>query len=77
MTHDRMGTDTFALTHEFLGIMLGVRRATVTEVLGPLEDKGLIHNGRGSITILDRQGLEKMSCECYRKFKDEYDRLLG
>ena len=60
-----------------LGIMLGVRRASVTEVLRPLHDKGLVNNSRGTITILDRGGLEKLSCECYRKVKDEFDRLLG
>jgi CRP-like cAMP-binding protein len=77
MTHDRMDSDEVPLTHEYLGIMLGVRRASVTEVLGPLHDKGLVNNGRGAITILDRAGLEKLSCECYRKVKDEFDRLLG
>ena len=60
----------------FSAIMLGVRRASVTEVLGPLHEKGLVSNSRGMITILDRGGLEKLSCECYRKVKDEFDRLL-
>ena len=65
------------LTHEFLGVMLGVRRSSVTEVLGLLKEKGLVSTGRGTITVLDRAGLEKLSCECYRKVKDEFDRLLG
>ena len=76
MTHDRMDSDEIPLTHEFLGIMLGVRRASVTEVLGPLHEKGLVNNGRGTITIVDRGGLEKLACECYRKVKSEFDRLL-
>jgi Mn-dependent DtxR family transcriptional regulator len=57
--------------------MLGVRRATVTEVLGPLHEQGLVDNSRGVIAILDRTGLEKLACECYRKVKDEFDRLLN
>ena len=77
MTHDRVDSDDVPLTHEFLGIMLGVRRASVTDVLRPLNEQGLVSNGRGTITILDRGGLEALSCECYRKVKSEFDRLLG
>jgi CRP-like cAMP-binding protein len=77
MTHDRLDSDSMPLTHEFLGVMLGVRRASVTEVLGPLHENGLVNNSRGAITVLDRDGLEKLACECYRKVKDEFDRLLG
>ncbi len=76
-TLDRMESNVVPLTHEFLGIMLGVRRASVTEVLRSLHEQGLVNNRRGTITILDRQGLEKLSCECYRKVKEEFDRLLG
>jgi len=57
--------------------MLGVRRATVTDVLIPLHEQGLVNNTRGMITILDRPGLEKLSCECYRRVKSEFDRLMG
>jgi CRP-like cAMP-binding protein len=77
MTHDRVDTDEVPLTHEFLGIMLGVRRASVTEILGPLNEQGLVSNGRGTIRILNRAGLEKLACECYRKVRDEFDRILG
>ena len=77
MTHDRVDSDEVPLTHEYLGIMLGVRRASVTEVLRPLNEQGLVNNSRGAITILDRAGLEEMACECYRKVKSEFDRLLG
>jgi CRP-like cAMP-binding protein len=77
ITLDRMESNVVPITHEFLSIMLGVRRASVTEVLGPLRDQGLVDNGRGAINILDRQGLEKLSCECYRRVKDEFDRILS
>jgi CRP-like cAMP-binding protein len=66
LTHDRVGgADTFPLTHQFLSFMLGVRRAGVTEALGALARSALITSGSGHITILDRQGLEAASCECY------------
>jgi len=77
MTRDRVESDEVPLTHEFLAIMLGVRRPSVTEVLHPLQEQGLIRNTRGTITIVDRKGLEALSCECYRCVRDEYTRLLG
>jgi CRP-like cAMP-binding protein len=77
MTQDRMGGDALPLTHELLAIMLGVRRASVTVVLQPLEDGGLIRKQRGSVVILDRAGLEAASCECYRYVNAEFERLLG
>jgi CRP-like cAMP-binding protein len=76
-THDRANADEFPLTHEFLSHMLGVRRVSITDVLKPLQDEGLIRGSRGRITVLNRRGLEKTSCECYQTVKDEYDRLLG
>jgi len=75
-THDRAGTDEFPLTHEFLSHMLGVRRVSVTDVLKPLQEAGWIKTYRGQVTVLDRKGLEKESCECYQTVKDEYERLL-
>jgi len=77
ITLDRMESNVVPFTHEFLAIMLGVRRASVSDVLRPLHEQGLVNNSRGAITILDRQGLEALSCECYRKVRDEFDRLLG
>jgi len=78
MTHDRVGGgDEFPITHEFLSQMLGVRRASITEVLQPLQKDGLIDYRRGSMKVLDRRGLEATSCECYRLVVQEYDRLLG
>lgn len=76
-TLDRMEDNVVPLTHEFLGILLGVRRASVSEVLRPLHEQGLVNNSRGAITIVDRAGLEKLACECYRYVKDESERLLS
>jgi CRP-like cAMP-binding protein len=77
MTRDRMQSDEFLLTQEFLAMMLGVRRAGVTVAAGGLRRAGLIEYKRGSVTIIDRGGLEQRSCECYGVSKREFDRLLG
>jgi CRP-like cAMP-binding protein len=77
MTHDRTEGDAFQLTHEFLAVMLGVRRSSVTETLIQLQQKGLIAGTRGKITITNRTGLEGESCECYAAVRAEYERLLG
>jgi CRP-like cAMP-binding protein len=76
MTADRMRRDQFSLTQEFLGQMLGVRRASVNVAARTLQQAGLIDYSRGQITILDRAGLESVACECYGIIKAEYDRLL-
>jgi CRP-like cAMP-binding protein len=75
-THDRVGTDEFILTQEFLGQMLGVTRASVNEVAKELQDAGAIDYTRGRMTILDRRQLESRSCECYSVIREEFDRLL-
>jgi CRP-like cAMP-binding protein len=77
LTQDRVNSDEFPMTQEFLSQMLGVRRATVSEVAAALQKAGLISYQRGKITILDRQGLESASCECYQIVKQEYIRLLS
>ena len=77
MTHDRMQSDEFLLTQEFLAMMLGVQRTGVTAAAGGLQRAGLIRYTRGNVTILDRRGLERSSCECYAVSKLEFDRLLG
>jgi CRP-like cAMP-binding protein len=77
LTHDRVETDEFSLTHEFLSQMLGVRRAGVSEVAARLQNAGFISYRHGKISILDRAGLEATSCECYELIKAEFDRLIG
>jgi CRP-like cAMP-binding protein len=77
MSSDGVGSDEFNLTHEFLAVMLGVRRASVSEIASTLRHDGLIHYSRGAIKITDRRGLETASCECYDKVKNEYERLFG
>jgi CRP-like cAMP-binding protein len=75
MTYDRVGQATFALTQQFLAQMLGVRRATVSLALGLLRRAGLITYARGRFQILDRAGLEDVSCSCYARITAEYQRM--
>jgi CRP-like cAMP-binding protein len=77
MTCDRATGRELELTHEFIAVMLGTRRAGVSEAAGRLQDAGLIRYRRGRVTILDRRGLEAATCECYPMVKQEFDRLLG
>ena len=77
LTLDRVGTDEFPMTQEFLSQMLGVRRASVTLAAGALQNAGFIRYRLGRITVLDREGVEATACECYRVLRDEFDRLLG
>lgn len=74
-THDRVSGDEFPLTHEFLAMMLGVRRAGVSVAQHKLQQDGLIRYTRGDITILDRRGLESTACECYGVVKVRFDRF--
>ena len=76
-THDRVKGDEFPLTHDFLGLMLGVRRASVTLTAGALQKRKLITYHRGVVTVLNRKGLEAAACECYKLISDEFDRLLS
>ena len=77
MNHDRVDSDQFLLTQEFLAQMLGVRRASVSMVASKLQKAGLIRYSRGVITILNRRGLEAAACECYGIIEAEYGRLIG
>jgi CRP-like cAMP-binding protein len=77
MAHDRIGDDTMSLTHEFLSLMLGVRRPGVTDALDALRKQGLISYARGKITILDRKGMERTAGEAYGIPEAEYRRLIG
>ncbi len=76
MTSDRMGTDEFQLTQEFLSNMLGVRREGVNKAAGALQQQDLISYSRGALTILNRVGLEAIACHCYGIIKAEYDTFL-
>lgn len=77
MTRDRMDSDKFLLTQEFLAMMLGVQRPGVSIAAGGLQRAGLITYSRGNVVILDGTGLRKRSCECYGVSKREFDRLLA
>ena len=74
MTLDRVDSDQFFLTQEFLSDMLGVRRVSVGAAAGALRDRELISYRRGRIRVLDRKGLEAASCECYEIVKDLHDK---
>jgi CRP-like cAMP-binding protein len=74
---DRVGSDTFPMTHEFLAYMLGVRRAGVTVAARALQHDGRVRYARGRMTILDADGLEADACECHRVLKNELARLLA
>jgi CRP-like cAMP-binding protein len=73
---DRLRGDELNMTQELIANMLGVRREGVTEGAVKLQHAGLIRYARGHITVVDRTGLEKRTCECYAVVKREYDRLL-
>ena len=74
--HDRMGVAAFDLSHEFLAMMLGVRRPTATIVAGILQRAGLIRYSRGHMNIVDRARLEQASCECYGVIEKHFEGLL-
>jgi CRP-like cAMP-binding protein len=77
MTQDRAGSGSLKLTHEFLAVMLGVRRAGITEAATALQARGLISYHRGDITVLDRAGLVEASCRCYLHDCSLYNQMLG
>jgi CRP-like cAMP-binding protein len=76
LSMDRLPSNELKMTQELIANMLGVRRSGVTEAALKLQDAGLIRYGHGHIQVLDRPGLEKRVCECYRVVKREFDRLL-
>jgi len=76
VANDLVTADTFYLTHEFISHMLGSPRTGVTMAAGALQKEGLLHYSRGKITILDRQGLEAASCDCYNIIRASFDHFL-
>jgi CRP-like cAMP-binding protein len=76
-SRERIQSDELNLTHEFLSEMLGVRRATISELAGPFRDQGAIEWGRNFVRIIDAEKLKQASCECYEVTRKESDRLLG
>lgn len=76
MSFDRLHSDKMMITQEQISHLLGVRRETVTQTAGRMQNEGLITKARGSITVLDRAKLEERACECYAAVKLECDRLL-
>lgn len=77
INHDLLASNKLIMTHDLIANMLGVRREGVSIAAGHLQKLGLIKYVRGTITMIDRPGLERTACECYRVVKEEYDRLLG
>lgn len=77
MSHDRMKRDDFQITQEYLAMMLGVHRPSVSLIAGTLQRAGLIEYKRGVVHILDREGLEEVVCECYGIVSAQFERLLG
>ena len=73
---DRLTSNEILMTHELIANMLGVRREGITDAAGKLQKLGVIRYSRGRITVLDRNGLERLCCECYAVVKRESDRLL-
>jgi CRP-like cAMP-binding protein len=76
MMRDRAHADTFAVTQEFLGYMLGVRRVGISAAAAALQSKGLIEYSRGRLVVLDRRGLEAASCSCYADDRRTYTRFM-
>ena len=76
LTHDRAGSDSFALTHEYLSLMLGARRATVSAIAHKLKEEGIVSYTRGKLKVTDRPRLEACSCECYDLIKKQTARTF-
>lgn len=77
MFQDRVQTESFEVTQEFIALMLGVRRVGVTVAAGELQDKGVISYRRGRLTLLDRPTLESLACSCYAADRRVYENLSG
>jgi CRP-like cAMP-binding protein len=76
LTHDRLDSDTLVITQDLISNILGVSRESVTLAAKKLKERKLIEPVRGNFTIIDRQGLESVACECYRRINNDYRRLF-
>ena len=77
MTQDRTGNRSLPLTQEYMSVMTGVQRTTISAVANQLRAAGLIRFSRGNVEVLDRAGLEAFACECYKTIRGEFDELRG
>lgn len=77
MSHDRVGRDTFPITQEFMAIMLGTERPSVSQAAKVLMDAGLVDYARGRMHIVNRQGLEARACECYQVTRNQFKTIMG
>jgi CRP-like cAMP-binding protein len=77
MAHDRAERDEFPMTHEFMSLMLGTRRPSISVAAAVLQKAGVIRYVHGRMTVLDRAGLEAASCECYGTVREQFETLLG
>jgi hypothetical protein len=77
IAHDRVDGDAFAMTHEFLSLMLGVRRSGISVSAGLLQKAGMIRYAAGRMEVTDRPGLESVACECYGIVRRASERLFG
>jgi CRP-like cAMP-binding protein len=77
LNHDRAAADEMSVTQEFLGLMLGARRATINQAMSNLTNSGSIEHRRGRVRVLDRELLESQSCECYAMSVEHYETAFG
>lgn len=77
ITHDRVPGDEFRITHDYIAMMLGTHRPSVSLVAGTFQRAGILRSHRGTVTILDREALEAASCECYGVVRKQFLRFLG
>lgn len=76
MTQDRAHATQFEMTQHYMAVLLGVRRAGVTQAAGALQQRGLIRYARGRMTVVDRPGLKKAACSCYGADNTMYERVM-
>ena len=77
LTAEELGRQDFSLTHEYLAEMLGVRRASITDIAAEFSQRGLVRYSRGRVRIMDARALARAACECYRMLSEEAERMLS